>query len=83
MGVSGIGGYQQQPFTTPLSSGPAALQQTRGTDANQQAQKAEEDRRQQVQAQDQQDQQAQQSQQALASGGNTTPTRGQNLNITV
>nr|WP_175428778.1 hypothetical protein [Azospirillum argentinense] len=80
MGVSGIGGYQQQPFTTPLSSGPAALQQTRGTDANQQAQKAEEDRREQVQAQDQQ---AQQSQQALASGGNTTPTRGQNLNITV
>ncbi|MHA7065485.1 hypothetical protein [Azospirillum sp. Marseille-Q6669] len=78
MGVSGIGGYQQQPFTTPLSSGPAALQQTRGTDANQQAQKAEEDRRQQAQ-----DQQAQQSQQALASGGNTTPTRGQNLNITV
>ncbi|UKJ74990.1 hypothetical protein [Azospirillum brasilense] len=74
MGVSGIGGYQQQPFTTPLSSGPAALQQTRGTDANQQAQKAEEDRRQQVQAQDQQ---------ALSSGGNTTPTRGQNLNITV
>ena len=80
MGVSGIGGYQQQPFTTPLSSGPAALQQTRGTDANQQAQKAEEDGRQQVQAQDQQ---AQQSQQALSSGGNTTPTRGQNLNITV
>lgn len=78
MGVSGIGGYQQQPFTTPLSSGPAALQQTRGTDANQQAQKAEEDRRQQAQ-----DQQAQQSQQALSSGGNTTPTRGQNLNITV
>lgn len=80
MGVSGIGGYQQQAFTTPLSSGPAALQQARGTDPNQQAQKAEEDRRQQVQAQDQQ---AQQSQQALSSGGNTTPTRGQNLNITV
>ena len=73
MGVSGIGGYQQ-PYTTPLSSGPTALQQTRGTDPNQQAQKAEEDRRQQVQAQDQQVQ---------ASGGNTTPTRGQNLNITV
>ncbi len=79
MGVSGIGGYQQ-PYTTPLSSGPTALQQTRGTDPNQQAQKAEEDRRQQVQAQDQQ---AQQNQQVQASGGNTTPTRGQNLNITV
>jgi len=70
MGVSGIGGYQQ-PFTTPLSSGPSAAQQTKQADPNQEAQAAEEERR----------RQAQQSQGAQG-GGNTTPTRGQNLNIT-
>lgn len=74
MGVSGISGYQQ-PYTTPLSSGPTAAQQTKQAEPNQEAQAADEARRQQAQAQNQ----AQQSQQG---GGYTTPTRGQNLNIT-
>ncbi|WP_209881902.1 hypothetical protein [Azospirillum soli] len=75
MGVTGIGVYQQ-PYTTPLSSGPAAAQQTKQADPNQEAQAADEARRQQGQQNQTQQNQAQQG------GGYTTPTRGQNLNIT-
>ena len=75
MGVSsigGIGGYQQQPYVTPLSSGPAAAQ--RSTSHVESAQEDQDERtRRQQEAQNVQ----------AGSGGNTTPTRGQNLNITV
>jgi hypothetical protein len=76
MGVSsigGIGGYQQQPYVTPLSSGPAAAQRSTSPVESAQEDETERTRR-------QQDAQAVQS---GSSGGNTTATRGQNLNITV
>ncbi len=76
MGVSsigGIGGYQQQPYVTPLSSGPAAAQ--RSTSPVESAQEDQDERTRR--------QQEAQNVQAGSSGGNTTPTRGQNLNITV
>lgn len=72
MGVSsigGIGGYQQ-PYTTPLSSGPAAAQ--RSTSPVESAQEDEAKRTQQAQ-----------DAQSVAATGSTTPTRGQNLNIVV
>ncbi|WP_207456215.1 hypothetical protein [Azospirillum sp. SYSU D00513] len=72
MGVSGIGGTQQ-PFVTPLSSGPAAAQRTQEKDPVQElAQAAEEEAR-----------QAERRTSAQPVPGGTTPTRGQNLNITV
>ena len=72
MGVSGIGGIQQ-PFVTPLSSGPAAAQRTQEKDLAQElAQAAEEESR-----------QAERRTTAQPAQGGTTPTRGQNLNITV
>ncbi|WP_372399893.1 hypothetical protein ABMY26_34080 [Azospirillum sp. HJ39] len=74
MGVSsigGVGGYQQ-PYVTPLSSGPAAAQRSTSPVESAQEDEAERTRRQQ---------EAQSAQ--SGSGGNTTPTRGQNLNITV
>lgn len=73
MGVSSVGGIgsYQQPYTTPLSSGPAAAQQTQRVE-NPQEDEAERTRQQQ-----------QQSQSTTTGGGNTTPTRGQNLNISV
>lgn len=78
MGVSGIGGYQQ-PYITPLSSGPTAAQKTDDAGPNERTETVEENRRQQnQQAQQLQAQQAQSS----GGGGYTTPTRGQNLNIT-
>lgn len=67
MGINGIGGYPQ-PYTSMLSNGPTAVQQTRQPDPNEEARNAEETRRQQAQTQ--------------PAGGNTTPTRGQLLNIT-
>jgi hypothetical protein len=76
MGVSsigGIGGYQQQPYVTPLSSGPAAAQ--RSTSPVESAQEDQDERTRR--------QQEAQNVQAGSGGGNTTPTRGQNLNITV
>lgn len=75
MGVSsigGIGGYQQ-PYVTPLSSGPEAAQRSTSPVETAQDDQAERTRRQQ---------EAQSSTQGT-SGGNTTATRGQNLNITV
>lgn len=71
MGVSAIGGIGSypQPYSTPLSSGPAAAQQS--SSPVEVAQTEESDRAQRVQN-------AQST-----SGGNTTPSRGQNLNITV
>jgi hypothetical protein len=77
MGITGIGGFQQ-PYITPLSSGPSAAQRTDEAGPNDRMETVEENRRQQTQ-------QAQQNQalQAQAGGGSTTPTRGQNLNITV
>ncbi len=75
MGVSsigGIGGYQQ-PYTTPLSSGPAAAQRSTTPVETAQEDQTERTRR---------TQEAQNSTQST-SGGNTTATRGQNLNITV
>ncbi|ALG74142.1 hypothetical protein VY88_18460 [Azospirillum thiophilum] len=74
MGVSsigGVGGYQQ-PYVTPLSSGPAAAQRSTSPVESAQEDETERTRRQQ---------EAQSTQ--SGSGGNTTPTRGQNLNITV
>lgn len=74
MGVSsigGVGGYQQ-PYVTPLSSGPAAAQRSTSPVESAQEDETERTRRQQ---------EAQTTQ--SGSGGNTTPTRGQNLNITV
>lgn len=76
MGVSsigGIGGYQQQPYVTPLSSGPAAAQRSTS-----QVESAQEDQDERTRRQ-----QEAQNVQAGSSGGNTTATRGQNLNITV
>ncbi|WP_042446133.1 hypothetical protein [Azospirillum sp. B510] len=76
MGVSsigGIGGYQQQPYATPLSSGPAAAQRSTSPVESAQEDQTERDRR----------QQEAQTVQSGSSGGNTTPTRGQNLNISV
>ncbi|AWB08594.1 hypothetical protein A6A40_26815 (plasmid) [Azospirillum humicireducens] len=76
MGVSsigGIGGYQQQPYVTPLSSGPAAAQRSTS-----QVESAQEDQDERTRRQ-----QEAQNVQSGSSGGNTTPTRGQNLNITV
>lgn len=76
MGVSsigGIGGYQQ-PYVTPLSSGPAAAQRSTS-----QVESAQEDQDERTRRQ----QEAQNVQAGSGSGGNTTPTRGQNLNITV
>ncbi|PWC92454.1 hypothetical protein [Azospirillum sp. TSO5] len=76
MGVSsigGIGGYQQQPYVTPLSSGPAAAQRSTSPVESAQEDQTERTRR----------QQEAQTVQSGSSGGNTTPTRGQNLNITV
>ncbi|CAO3427762.1 hypothetical protein [Azospirillum doebereinerae] len=76
MGVSsigGIGGSQQQPYTTPLSSGPAAAQ--RSTSPVEAAQDDEADRTRRTQEA--------QASTSGSGGGNTTPTRGQNLNITV
>lgn len=76
MGVSsigGIGGYQQQPYVTPLSSGPAAAQRSTSPVESAQEDQNERTRR----------QQEAQNGQAGSGGGNTTPTRGQNLNITV
>ena len=77
MGITGIGGLQQ-PYVTPLSSGPSAAQRTDEAGPNERAETVEESRRQKTQ-------QAQQNQalQAQTGGGSTTPTRGQNLNITV
>ncbi|SMH35545.1 hypothetical protein [Azospirillum agricola] len=72
-GIGGIGGYQQ-PYTTPLSSGPAAAQRSTSPVETAQEEEAERTRR---------TQEAQNSTQSGSSGGNTTPTRGQNLNITV
>lgn len=77
MGVSsigGIGGYQQQPYVTPLSSGPAAAQRSTSPVESAQEDQTERTRRQQ---------EAQTVQSGSSSGGNTTPTRGQTLNITV
>ncbi len=74
MGVSsigGVGGYQQ-PYVTPLSSGPAAAQRSTSPVESAQEDETERTRRQQ---------EAQSAQ--SGSGGNTTATRGQNLNITV
>ncbi|MBK1838187.1 hypothetical protein JHL17_12255 [Azospirillum sp. YIM B02556] len=76
MGVSsigGIGGYQQQPYVTPLSSGPAAAQRSTSPVESEQEDQSERTRR----------QQEAQNTQSGSSGGNTTPTRGQTLNITV
>ncbi|PWC39035.1 hypothetical protein [Azospirillum sp. TSO35-2] len=76
MGVSsigGVGGYQPQPYVTPLSSGPEAAQRSTSPVESAQEDQTERTRRQQ---------EAQSSTQST-SGGNTTPTRGQNLNITV
>ena len=76
MGVSsigGIGGYQQQPYVTPLSSGPAAAQRSTS-----QVESAQEDQDERARRQ-----QEAQNVQSGSGGGNTTPTRGQNLNITV
>ncbi|MBP2297483.1 hypothetical protein [Azospirillum picis] len=77
MGVSGIGGvggyYQPQPYTTPLSNGPEAAQRSTSPVEAAQDDEAERARRQQD---------AQAPTQGTA-GGNTTPTRGQRLNITV
>ncbi|CBS90674.1 hypothetical protein [Azospirillum lipoferum] len=76
MGVSsigGIGGYQQQPYVTPLSSGPAAAQRSTS-----QVESAQEDQDERTRRQ-----QEAQNVQSGSGGGNTTPTRGQNLNITV
>ncbi|SMF92209.1 hypothetical protein SAMN02982917_0518 [Azospirillum oryzae] len=76
MGVSsigGIGGYQQQPYVTPLSSGPAAAQRSTSPVESAQEDQTERTRR----------QQEAQTVQSGSSGGNTTPTRGQNLNISV
>ncbi|KAA0596485.1 hypothetical protein J2848_002146 [Azospirillum lipoferum] len=76
MGVSsigGIGGYQQQPYVTPLSSGPAAAQRSTSPVESAQEDETERTRR----------QQEAQAAQSGSSGGNTTATRGQNLNITV
>ncbi len=66
MGVSAIGGIgYPQPYTTPLSSGPDAVQRPSGpAEVTPQPQDA-------------------QNNAPSSSGGNTTPTRGQNLNITV
>lgn len=79
MGVTGIGGYQQ-PYITPLSSGPTAAQKTEESGPNERTETVEESN------QRQRTQQAQQAQaqpvQARSGGGYTTPTRGQNLNIT-
>ncbi|WP_434624000.1 hypothetical protein [Azospirillum sp. B2RO_4] len=77
MGVSsigGIGGYQQQPYVTPLSSGPAAAQRSTSPVESAQEDQTERTRRQQ---------EAQTVQSGSGSGGNTTPTRGQTLNISV
>ncbi len=75
MGVSSIGGYggYQQPYTTPLSSGPTAAQRSTAPAETAQEDQTERTRR---------DQAAQASTQSTSSG-NTTPTRGQNLNISV
>ena len=76
MGVSsigGIGGYQQQPYVTPLSSGPAAAQRSTSPVESAQEDQTERTRR----------QQEAQTVQSGSSGGNTPPTRGQNLNISV
>ncbi|MFP5515379.1 MAG: hypothetical protein ACLGJC_20120 [Alphaproteobacteria bacterium] len=76
MGVSsigGIGGYQQQPYVTPLSSGPAAAQRSTS-----QVESAQEDQDERTRRQ-----QEAQNVQSGSGGGSTTPTRGQNLNITV
>lgn len=77
MSITGIGGIQQ-PYITPLSSGPSAAQRTDDAGPNERTEAVEENRRQKTQ-------QAQQNQavQAQTGGGSTTPTRGQNLNISV
>jgi len=68
MGVSSIGGIggSQQPYATPLSSGPAAAQ--RSTTPVETAQEDEAERIRQTQN---------------SASSSATPTRGQNLNITV
>ncbi|WP_448208711.1 hypothetical protein [Azospirillum sp. sgz302134] len=87
MGITGIGGYQQ-PYITPLSSGPAAAQRTDDKGPNERTETVEETNTRQQQAQQAQAQQAQGTQsqqpggQPRSGGGYTTPTRGQNLNIT-
>lgn len=70
MGVGSIGSNSFSPYTTALNSGPTAAPQT------QEMQQANE-------AQRVQDQQKRQDQQSTIQAGNTTPTRGQSLNITV
>lgn len=72
MALSGIGSYGSSvsytPYSTALNSGPSAAPQTDEAESNQKA--AEEQRRNSEKLE-------------TASAGNTTPTRGQNLNITV
>lgn len=79
MGVSSIGsaGYTST-YTPPLSSGPTVSQATQQADQTQQLRAAEESRTQQQTTTD-----AQAANAGSSGGGNTTPTRGQNLNITV
>ncbi len=64
MGFASIGGYPQ-PITTPLTSGPAAMQQTKSVEAGKETSTGGEQRN---------------PAQSFSNG--TTPTRGQNLNIT-
>jgi TFIIF-interacting CTD phosphatase-like protein len=70
MGIGAVGGFQPS-YITPLSNGPAAVQRTQEVDPTSDQTQAEEADRQASQ------------QQTTSSAGNTTPTRGQNLNITV
>lgn len=78
MGVSSIGSNGFSSYTTPLNSGPTAGQ------APQQAAQAQQERAAEEAQDRQQAQQANnQAQSQQSGGGYVTPTRGQNLNISV
>lgn len=69
MGVGSIGGTGFSPYTSALGSGPSSAPQTDEVESTRRAE--EENRRQQA------------TTTQPAQGGNTTATRGQNLNIVV
>jgi len=69
MGIGNIGGMTYTPYSTALNSGPTAAPRT---DEAETAAKANEEQ-----------QRALAEQLEPSSAGSTTPTRGQNLNITV
>jgi hypothetical protein len=68
MGIGSVGGSGFTPYSTAMNSGPTAALQTGEAESSKKAQE---------------EQRLNSERQEPASAANTTPTRGQNLNITV